>query len=610
MINLEKYYFKHLEVVFMRPKTILFYLILAICAMYLSCNIFDPGEADPEKWYMTGEAWVVEGKKKMWSEEWEDAARYFAKAIHENDSLSEAYFYIGKCILRIHKVDLNQVWDDIKPETDNVTEGNEDDIPFLFSHPDENGDLKEKISKYSTSFTTVKTHDISANGSDTVFNLKINKPFDLSTNVLIDSVFLERKRVYDAICHAIKFLEIIHSNSDKMDGIIQRKMYESDYLIEISVKTILGIVDLNHNDKLDWEPDTTGITILNERETFRILCQDLSSLDDLDFDSLKNISKNPHEINQNLDLILSVLEKAEISYDLFKTELDSGAKITKDLKSDMADNLGVMIKEFKKILPYFYYDDFKDNDGDWYDTNGNGKVDRMIWIDWDKDGRMDVNKPGEAEVHIGDKDHMKQFPQFYESVKDTKDTGTDYFQRFKFKGKYTYEFLGGDWGVDEEILDGEDNDNDSLVDEDTRVTGDTLDDDGDWINHDPVQVPDNAIGTKSFTPMTWTSVSDFYIDIPAPESDFEMVPIDPKYYLLHVNDYPTDSMPKFLKTYKEGKPYIGDFEAGDYGMDEEWYDGIDNDGDGLIDEDVGERLPPESLREKIIAYLKSKGLRG
>jgi hypothetical protein len=53
--------------------------------------------------------------------------------------------------------------------------------------------------------------------------------------------------------------------------------------------------------------------------------------------------------------------------------------------------------------------------------------------------------------------------------------------------------------------------------------------------------------------------------------------------------------------------FAGEFSGGDYGLDEEWFDGLDNDGDGLVDEDIGERLPPVALRSAIISQLQTLG---
>lgn len=583
----------------------------------LSCNLFSPKEPDQDKWYMTGEAWIIEGKKKMWEEDWEGAIEKFNKAISLNSGLSEAYFYKGKCILRLHYVDLHQVWDDINPEDTSKV------VPFLYNPnldlPDtaDSIDIMEVIAPY-----TLYLYDSRKGGYDTI-----------SATIRIDSAFLERKRIYDAVCQAIRLLDTIHYDlaQKKIDGIIKRAQYESDYLIEISVKTILGIPDYNNNERLDWEISDT----LNERRAFRIMCLDIPSLDDMEFDSLKTISKNPRDIKENLDQILQSLNKADSSYNNFKDDLLNG-----EMDTTMAEDLGDMIENFKKILPYFYYDDFRDNDEDWWDTNKNGVMDRMIWIDWNRSlnskERIDVDQAGT--LHIGDSVHMfpngvdSSSPPFYgldTSLYEWVDTSDKDFRRYKYKGPYTYEFIGGDWGVDEEVLDGEDNDNDELVDEDTRISADTLDDDGDWFNTDKTIPTDttNAIWPHGYQPMKWVSTDNFTIEITG--ALWDSVSVDPEYTFLHNTDgvdsldhYPIYNFPGYL-----GYPdqfdwpnkiarYNGtdtltqlQFKGGDYGMDEEWYDGLDNDKDGLYDEDVGELVPPESMRQDIITQLEQLGVR-
>lgn len=587
-------------------RTYLKTALALIVVIGLSCNLFSPKEPDPDKWYMTGEAWVIEGKKKMWREKWEEAIEDFNKALSLNRSLSEAYFYKGKCILRLHDVDLHQVWGDINPEDTSSV------VPFLYN-PNLNvtnpADSIDILGVINTPYTLI-LYDSRKGGYDTI-----------TATIRIDSVFLERKRIYDAICQAIRLLDTIHYDltPKKIDGVVKRPQYESDYLVEISVKTILGIPDYNNNERLDWEISDT----LNERRAFRIMCIDIPSLDDMNFDSLKTLSKDPRDIKDNLDQILQSLNQADSSYDLFKQDLMNG-----DMDTTMAEDLGDMIENFLKILPYFYYDDFKDNDNDWWDTNQNGVMDRMIWIDWNRVGdskeRIDVDQAGT--MHIGDSSHILANPSYYEVVDSTdKD-----FQRYRYKGPYTYEFIGGDWGVDEEILDGVDNDGDSLVDEDTRISADTLDDDGDWVNTDTSGGPDTtAIWPNSYHPMDWVGGGNFTLDITGPSSYWDSVPVDPEYRFIHYNPdtladslihypiynfpgypgYPDnfawpDLIPRYIR-----KVYTTEFLAGDYGIDEEWYDGLDNDKDGLYDEDVGELLPPESLRDALITQLEQLGVR-
>lgn len=572
-------------------KNLLAILGLSITISILSCNIFEPDEIAPSKNYtQSGDFWILEGKKKMQEQNWIGALSDFEEArtyrTKDGKKYSEAYFYIGKCLLRINEVDLSQVWDEVNPGD------NSNNVPFLFNPhlaPDSN----------VLSPLTNGSYEID------LYDFETNQDNHFSVDTLIDSVFIERKRIYDAMSVAIRYLDTIYYHSDEMDGVIKREHYESDYLIEVSVTMILGISDLNNNGKLDFDS--------NERRAFQILSQDVPNLDDMQLDSLKTISKNPNEIKENLDLIIHTLELADSSYNNFNNEL-KGA----DMDTAMVVDIGEMIDNFKTILPYFYYDDYVDNDEDWYNTNGNSvtstidgipypKNDRMIWIDWDNDNLIDIYSPDDTlvygHIHIGDSVHIAQNSNDYIMI----DTLGASYKRYRYMGTYTYEFIGGDWGADEEKMDGYDNDQDGLVDEDSRNVSDTLDDDGDWYNTDIATI----LNDTTFTPMVWSDINlNTLLDIPL-TTGWINLPLLEQYKNLHSITYQVQygkALPDSIRSYTG--IYSGEFSAGDFGMDEEYYDGIDNDGDGLTDEDVSEYSPPESLRQAIIDQLTALGLRG
>ena len=116
--------------------------------------------------------------------------------------------------------------------------------------------------------------------------------------------------------------------------------------------------------------------------------------------------------------------------------------------------------------------------------------------------------------------------------------------------------------------DGLDNDHDGLIDEedpDEGLNEDHLDDDGDWIDL-------NRNGLQE--PMIWRDKDG-----------------DGQFGYDDVNDngyYDTSDRFEF---YDDEGNYFREYISGDYGIDEEFYDGIDNDGDTLIDEDLkGYRL--------------------
>jgi len=611
-------------------------LSTALLIPTLSCNIFAPSSANRED-YAERRGWeavVLEGKIEMREGHWVTALRMFNYALDKSDSASsEALFYSGKCYLRMAGIDLTDVWDQINPNG-GVRDPNA--VPFLY--------------KSTTRFLTDSlAAPFNIGGPDTAYTVS-------------DSVFLDRKNIYDAICKAIKSLEFIYYNPGKVDGIIVRKQYESDYLVEIGVRSVLGLMDLNNNGVLDWADS------LGERAAFRIICSDIPSLDDMSFDSLKAISTDPGDINAKLDELYATVLKADSSYSNFTSEL-RGAK----MDTSTTAGLGSMIGQFRDVIPYFYYDDAKDNNGNYFNTDSvwdpftgdrvtatgrDNIVDRMIWIDWDQDRHIDINGPAGPHMHIGEdismfpngKDPSKPYfgldttlytlvemfpyvdscnfmllsdgsryvyrdvayskyvPPPSSRVRDTIDAPA--YGRYIYKGSYTHEFIFGDWGVDEEIMEGKDNTYDKLTDEDSRAIDDTLDNDGD-------RSPAGGAREK-MPPMVWEDRDqDFQIDWPCDDT-VRVLKIGKYLALARIIQaentalYPFPGDPRRDRTVLADSTILlhrcasgGEFVSGTAGEDEEWYDGIDNDGDGLIDEDVSKTsaIPPESMRRALIDRL-------
>lgn len=484
-----------------------------LCA---TCNIFEPSDREAVAARHGADAVVEEGKIQMQAGEFSSAMDLFDKALDMDSSKSEAYYYKSKCMLRLAGVDLSDVWSEINPKGDVETK---DQVPFLYS----------------------------CNGCNLLAPVHaVFNGYSIPTT-LIDSVYLDRRRIYNVICKSLWYLEKIYYDAAKMDGHIVRKQYESDYLIEISVKTILSMIDINGNDSLDFVPlgDST------ERVAYRVFCQDIPSLDSMDLDSLRKISKDPNQINDKLDAILVSLSRADSSYNNFHNELLDGAQKTDKLNPNMASGIGNMISSFKGEIPFYYYADTMDNDGNRFNTdsladNNKDSIDRMIWIDWDGDDKIDINPPNPVNhLHIGDSALIAQ--DVSHSIYDTVDTQGSKYHRYIYKGGPTYEFIKGDFGVDEEIMDGEDNDQDGITDEDTRPTADTLDDDGDYFD---------ANNNHKIDVTEWNDGNG------------------------------NDTLDCFSHT-----SYNNEWTGGDWGVDEEIFDGMDNDGDGKIDEDVGKILP-------------------
>jgi hypothetical protein len=560
-----------------------FHALVAICvALQLSCNIFAPSEGKRiEAAQNAGaDAVILEGKLRMQKADWQGALNLFNYVLDtlKDSSKSEAFFYKGKCILRLADVNLSEVWNEVNPPA-----GFTNNVPFLFH----DGSLLYAGSCTNTcDACSGDSCFVSKHLADTlakVFRLSPDSPDSAIT--VADSVFLQRKRVYDATCAAISTLEYINYHQTQLDGAIVRAQYESDYLVEISIRTALGFIDINNNGHLDYGSPGNPT---NEQEAFRVLCLDVPSLDSMSLDSIKQISKDPKQINDKINELLVTIGRADTSYGNFRSEIDSA-----HMDTSMAQSVGDMVSKFKQILPYYYYDDCTDNDSNWYNTDGDTVMDRMIWIDWDDDEMIDVNAPGVLpHVHIGQPAHREAHPELYENVGEQK----NYF-RYKYKGPHTHEFIFGDWGVDEEIMDGVDNTFDSLIDEDSRVIDDTLDDDGDW----------DSLRLVTPVKMVWSNSSGFDLGIAFDGSNSKRLAKKGKYSAFSIMlTAAGDSSIKALYsptiiTYT-GDP-TGNFTAGHYGIDEEWFDGIDNDGDGLIDEDIGIEIPPKDLRQELINKL-------
>lgn len=93
-------------------------------------------------------------------------------------------------------------------------------------------------------------------------------------------------------------------------------------------------------------------------------------------------------------------------------------------------------------------EDQLDDDGDWIDLNNNGVQDPMIWRDKNGNGRFDFTDE--------------------EPLNGYFDVGDTFIIELEREEEKVSEYVSGDYGVDEEILDGIDNDGDTLIDEDLR----------------------------------------------------------------------------------------------------------------------------------------------
>ncbi len=188
------------------------------------------------------------------------------------------------------------------------------------------------------------------------------------------------------------------------------------------------------------------------------------------------------------------------------------------------------------------------------------------------------------------------------------------------------DWISGTFGIDEEPLDERDNDMDGLRDEDTRNAPGMDDDD------------DSAIGMEHLgqviVPMQWEDVATHANKCPDIDTTVAMSPDNPRRGCigslenrLHLARTAPDSLPQYYSRFDEdgpsrrcledmerldpefleaqaytaeesalacsfkhiwiaARPVNSEWTGGVLGVDEEYLDGVDNDGDGWVDEDV------------------------
>jgi len=244
----------------------------------------------------------------------------------------------------------------------------------------------------------------------------------------------------------------------------------------------LSIIDKNNDGRLD--PDTLG----GEYELFTLVQRDLSDWNNITFDvdEIRDITKDPDTINVIINDFLFFIDSVSLkNLNVFNTSLEESADKGLDPEKeetfrDATEGTSKLLEKISYTAKLYLYDDYKDNDGDWFDTDGNAKQDTMHWEDFDRDSLIDIQFgtdsliQNDGDIHLFSAQHMydsngnliDSLYRFTLSPIDSTDT------IFIYIGPYSGEFLSGDFGVDEEIMDGKDNDGDGRVDEDTKHLAD------------------------------------------------------------------------------------------------------------------------------------------
>ncbi|MBC8478555.1 MAG: hypothetical protein ISR91_03005 [Candidatus Delongbacteria bacterium] len=194
-----------------------------------------------------------------------------------------------------------------------------------------------------------------------------------------------------------------------------------DYTLAVLIEGILSLRDTNGDLYIDDTDFNLNFLWMDGELNMENLLDFWNSLDGLTdeqrVDIINNLIGNGVDLLDIPLLLFPDLFGEENPYDF--AELDS---LTNNIQNG---------------LEIFLINDGIDNDGDSFDTNGDGLPTPLIWNDFNLNGLIE-NASGNP------------FPANY-------------------SGPYSGEFVGGDWGVDEELLDSIDNDGDSIIDEDSHL---------------------------------------------------------------------------------------------------------------------------------------------
>jgi tetratricopeptide (TPR) repeat protein len=537
-------------------------ILVAVAVLFCNCGqSIWPSDSDNKK--ETAEGNILLGNEAKNDKDWETALEYYTRATELDPYLTDGWYLKAEMELRVKGITLPELIGELLND-------NEDKLPFF---PD------------STLDTINPIKQISYYEPDSGRHVWIDY-FEL------DSLYDRLVELFEPSIQAYNDLMVIFQGDtingrfiQATKGTFTRDKILSDFTMLSSLQTALTTLD---NSPKDYRLSPEHGPYNKERNLYKILGRGLKKIDsiEIDMDAVKQNFDGPDDIN---DMINDLLEAAEISLSSIN-EWDAEIKgsESEEIDKEMLDDPKANIETIILKANYYYYNDGRDNDHDYWDTNKDGIMHRTIWIDTNGNDKIDWVNPATGE-NFCITDTFKIMRDSATYVYDTHYFGITVSGEEKyyyFKDTNGGEFVAGDWGVDEESLDGTDstgdNDGDGLKDEDSRIAKDTLDQDGDFIDIDILAFDDSLHGSGKFAktgPDSGKNLSmliwvDYNVDgrISAPDG----TPITHQYVL--------DSIVAITAAINSGAGY-GEWIAGDWGVDEEYVDGIDNDGDGKVDED-------------------------
>ncbi|MDQ3003070.1 MAG: hypothetical protein M3Y08_17635 [Fibrobacterota bacterium] len=635
-----------------------------------ACNVFSPLAADGEK-DLTYRGLLLKGNQAINNSDYTAAENYYAMAKKINPRGSEAYLFHSKALASMYRIDYGTLNKEF--ETRRNTDGKgKAGIPFIDSNT-----TVEKIDStyYPVAQSVENLEHILRHAKDTVL-------IPGGWLMLPDGDTASDGKISEGVARLdLGLLQIIKGMLGPLDldgnNRIDRNC-GANICPDMNATCVAGDF---YRKKCKDGPASEVNGFLSFKNLTRSI--DINNLDTKDVRA-RQVSSNPNEINDFLDKMAGPVAASSFNLDSVTNAMNSHQE-TK--LSGQFSEITTNISDLTDFLSYMRFDDNIDNDFDNQSLTGPGT--RLVWHDYDKDGAIHFNYDEDLTGYIGTANnsqarnighplHRHLHPDLYVKFADTDwtqrkislDTSKNSRKATMIKhcqevakvlnvnGKVTEvmienmvsqtcsthtsilkanvtrparsDWLGGTYGVDEEMIDDRDNDYDGLTDEDAR-NAKGMDDDDDAL------LSITMIGTNP-DPMIWKDVAghgnkcpdidttqamqaaplsrqfcigslehrihlaqnggndslNFYYQIflgEGPSSncleDFDK--LDQSYKDLVGLKASTDNIVltacRYKHIWKRGIPPNSEWTSGTFGMDEELPDGVDNDGDGWIDED-------------------------
>jgi hypothetical protein len=637
-------------------------LLLGLALVFQACNLFSPF-ASSDTSSLDYRGLLLKGDAAINRGDYEKAEEYFAAAKHKRPQSAEAYLKHAKAIVSLYGLDFttfNAEFDSKRGESargipyidslSTVTSVNQVYHPVAVAVSDLEHilRLKEDSLVLNDRFSLPPDGDTASDGSVTSGVARLDLGILQAVKAMLAPLDMDRNLSLDSACGAAICPEF---SSDCLQSDPYLKLCREGPLSE--VKRLNSFIKL-----------TKGIN--------------LDNLDSKDIQA-RDVSTNPNDINAFIESMEGSIAGSSYNLDSVSTVLnDHGEEnISKEL-----DGVVTNVKDLGRFLGFMRYNDGLDNDFDAQKKPGTS-MSITVWHDFDKDGgirydyddtaRFQGYPPGgynlghplhrhlRSELYLTIEDLGKTFPnltadtsentriglmrkncrdhvpgldgnypEYTSSIRNEilEETCRDITSllREEVMPPERSDWLGGTYGVDEEMIDERDNDQDGLKDEDARNARGMDDDDDGALTLD-------MIGTVP-EPMRWedddehaNGCPDIDVTQPMPDSPYEkqfcigsiehrlhVAREAPDSLRLYYSRFPTegasvnclDDYEKLSEDFRNDfaptrqelnqaclykhiwiapRPENSEWVSGVFGIDEEKADGIDNDGDGWIDED-------------------------